>query len=119
LDASALVASASRTLALAASLAERGLPVERVDLGGGLGVPMSSEEQPLDVEALGRGLRGALETMRSERGFSARLVIEPGRFLVAESGRYLMRVIDVKTHAGVEFLVCDGGIHHLLRPALV
>jgi diaminopimelate decarboxylase len=119
LDASALVASAARTLALAADLAERGLPVEFVDLGGGLGVPMLPNEQPLDVAALGRGLAQALDNARRERGFAPRLVIEPGRFLVAESGRYLMRVIDVKSHAGVEFLVCDGGIQHLLRPALV
>jgi diaminopimelate decarboxylase len=119
LDADALAASASRTLALAASLAERGLPVERVDLGGGLGVPMSADEKPLDVAALGRALSLALDAVRRERNFAPRLAIEPGRFLVAESGRYLMRVVDVKTHAGVGFLVCDGGIHHLLRPALV
>jgi len=119
LDATALAASARRTLDLAASLAERGLPIERVDLGGGLGVPMSSSEKPLDLPALGHALGAALDVVRRERGFAPRLVVEPGRFLVAECGRYLMRVVDVKTHDGVDFLVCDGGIHHLLRPALV
>ncbi len=117
-DAEALVAAWTRTLELARALAELGLPVDLVDLGGGLGVPYADGEAPLDVVALGRGLAGALDRVTGG-SFAPRVAIEPGRYLVAEAGRYVMRVVSRKTSAGVTYLACDGGIHHLLRPALV
>jgi diaminopimelate decarboxylase len=119
LDAEALVAGARRTLALATELARAGLPIETVDIGGGLGVPYSPRESPLDVAALGRGLAQALRDESSRADRALRLALEPGRYLVAECGTYVTTVVDRKTCAGVEFLVVDGGIHHLLRPALV
>ncbi len=49
----------------------------------------------------------------------ARLLLEPGRFLVGAAGAYLSRVVDRKTVDGSTVVVLDGGVHHLLRPALV
>ena len=49
----------------------------------------------------------------------ARLLLEPGRFLVGPAGAYLARVVDRKSVDGSTVVILDGGVHHLLRPALV
>jgi diaminopimelate decarboxylase len=48
----------------------------------------------------------------------ARVLLEPGRFLVGPAGAYLASVLDRKTIDGRVVAIIDGGIHHLLRPAL-
>lgn len=92
-----------------------GLPLEQIDLGGGLGVTYSPHESPLDLETLGQGLARLLE---DNSWFEGELILEPGRFLAAHCGVYLARVIRTKTSRGERFAVLEGGIHHLLRPAL-
>jgi diaminopimelate decarboxylase len=47
------------------------------------------------------------------------LLLEPGRFLVGPAGAYLARVVDRKSVDGSTVVVLDGGVHHVLRPALV
>ena len=49
----------------------------------------------------------------------AQLLLEPGRFLVGPAGAYLARVVDRKTVHGTVVVILDGGVHHVLRPALV
>ena len=118
-DAAALASGAEETLRLGAKLVARGLPIESVDVGGGLGVPYAPDETPLDVTALGRLLGEAMQRVERELGFAPELLMEPGRWLVAEAGEYVARVVTVKSCAGEMFAVLDGGINHLLRPALI
>ena len=49
----------------------------------------------------------------------ARILLEPGRFLVGPAGAYVARVVDRKQVGGQHVVILDGGIHHVLRPALV
>ena len=101
----------ARVLALVDRLAEEGIRLAHVDLGGGLGVRYQDEAPPApDVyaRALLEGLRGRSET----------LVLEPGRWLVAEAGALLTRVEYEKHHEGRRFLVVDAAMNDLLRPAL-
>jgi diaminopimelate decarboxylase len=49
----------------------------------------------------------------------ARILLEPGRFLVGASGAYVARVVDRKSVGGHHVVILDGGIHHVLRPVLV
>ena len=115
-DAGALLAIHGRILDLARRLAEtHGLRLEQVDLGGGLGVPYAEGEAPLDLAAFGRGL-GKL--LARHPWFEGELVLEPGRFLAAACGVYLARVIRVKESRGARFAILEGGLNHLLRPAL-
>lgn len=118
-DARALADSWAGTLRLAARLRKLGLPVDHVDLGGGLGVPYADGEAPLDVVELGRLLAVHLESLAVSEDFAPRVAVEPGRFLVAEAGLYVMTVVARKESGGIPWLTCDGGVHHLLRPALV
>ena len=87
----------------------RSLPVtpEYVDIGGGLGVPYHEDEEPLDVNALG-------ERVRDVFNVDATLVIEPGRYLVAESTVLVTRVNTV----GERVVGVDAGFNTLLRPSM-
>ena len=115
-DAANLLATHGYVLDLARRLHERhGLAIEQIDLGGGLGVPYTPKELPLDVEALGQGLARLLA---AHPGVTGTLVLEPGRFLAAPCGVYLSRVVRVKESRGVRFAILEGGVNHLLRPLL-
>jgi diaminopimelate decarboxylase len=93
-----------------------GAPLEQIDLGGGLGIPYEEGRAPLDVERLGAGLA---ELLIANPWFEGELILEPGRYLAAECGTYLARVVRVKESRGTRFAILEGGINHLLRPALV
>ena len=115
-DASRLLATHGYVLELARRLRqERGLVLEQIDLGGGLGVAYADSETPLDLATLGQGLTRLLARHDWVTGS---LVLEPGRFLAAPCGVYLSRVVRVKESRGVRFAILEGGVNHLLRPLL-
>jgi diaminopimelate decarboxylase len=88
-------------------------PVQQVNLGGGWGVPYFPNETALDLGPVTEALAAAQERLHS--GLSgARTVVELGRYLVAEAGVYVARVLDRKLSGGQVFLVTDGGLHHHL-----
>jgi diaminopimelate decarboxylase len=67
------------------------------------------------VDAFGRDARTLLDEVSGDPAFAAtRFVLEPGRYLVAEAGIYVARVLDIKTSRGKTFVVLDGGMHHHL-----
>jgi diaminopimelate decarboxylase len=121
LDAAVLVAHVAETGRRARDLAAvTGLPVRVVDAGGGLGIPYTDDESPLDLAALQRGLSEVIAVWSADPLLAdARLLLEPGRFLVGAAGAYLARVVDTKTEGGSDVAILDGGVHHVLRPALV
>ncbi|CAN5633879.1 hypothetical protein BH24CHL9_BH24CHL9_05940 [soil metagenome] len=97
-----------------------GLTIELLDAGGGLGIPYTYAEDPLDLEALGAGLVAEMATWPDRTALrGARLLFEPGRWLIGPAGAYLCQVVRVKERDGRTIAVTDGGIHHLLRPRLV
>ena len=114
LSAEAVIETQAATLALAARLAEEAdAAPPLVNLGGGFGVPYFAGDRPLDVEAVGSSLSAALAS-RPAILANTRFAIELGRWLVAEAGVYLTRIVDVKQSRGETFLVVDGGLHHQL-----
>jgi diaminopimelate decarboxylase len=99
--------------ALYEDLRKDGHPLRRLDLGGGLGVPYGDGPEPASPQEYGRALVGAL------RGMDARILVEPGRLLVANAGVLLARILLRKRGAaGRRFAVADAGMNDLLRPAL-
>ncbi len=121
LDAERFAGNIRRVLDIALGLARgHAVPLRLVDLGGGLGVPYARGERPLDLGALAREFRRLAREIAGEKRFErTRFLLEPGRFLAAESGVYVCRILEVKRQRGAVVAVADGGIHHLLRPALV
>lgn len=114
LDTDAIIETQAATLALAARLAdEAGAVPPLVNLGGGFGVPYFAGDVALNVERVGTALAAALD-QRADVLRSARFAIELGRWLVAEAGVYLTRIVDRKDSQGETFLVTDGGLNHQL-----
>jgi diaminopimelate decarboxylase len=104
-----------RGIELLGELRRAGIPIRRLDLCGGLGVryrPEPDLEPELDLEAYAALVRG-LTT-----GQDLELVFEPGRYLVADAGVLLARVLYVKPGAERPCVVLDAGMNNLLRPAL-
>ena len=113
-----------RTLDVLMDLAARvhddtGLPMSTVDVGGGFGVRYVDED-PLSLEVLGAALRERLSAYAARLGMSApTLVVEPGRWLLANAGVTLYRVVAAKAVAGDRrLLAVDGGMSDNVRPAL-
>jgi diaminopimelate decarboxylase len=114
LDAAAIAETQAQTVALAARLANQiGATPPLVNLGGGMGVPYFPGDRAVDVAAVGRALGETLATRDAVLGGS-RFAMELGRWLVAEAGVYLTRIVDRKVSHGETFLVTDGGLHHQL-----
>jgi diaminopimelate decarboxylase len=89
-----------------------GHAVERLDLGGGLGVAYREGAPPPDLDAYARIVREEIAPL------GAHVAFEPGRWMVAEAGALLTRAVFVKEGATRRFLVLDAAMNDLIRPAL-
>jgi diaminopimelate decarboxylase len=114
LDAQAIAKNTRSILEIACRLCDRtGVTFEFVDVGGGFGVPYYHGETALDLDALGTELTHIHQWFRAEMP-ETRVVIELGRFLVAESGLYVARVRDIKSSKGRTFVLVGGGFNHMM-----
>ena len=102
-----------RALAFIDQLEARGVAVEHLDFGGGLGVKYRHENPPTIAE-----YADALLAQLQTRATQLPLVIEPGRALVGDAGILLTRVNYLKPGQSVNFCIVDAGMNDLLRPAL-
>jgi len=107
-----LLEAADKTLALVARLRAAGMPIRFLDLGGGLGVQYRPEERRASIADFAKRLRPKLDALELT------LMLEPGRSIVAEAGVLLTKVLLVKQNGGKTFVVVDGAMNDLLRPAL-
>jgi diaminopimelate decarboxylase len=121
LDATVLADHVDATVDLARTLASAvGFPLRLIDVGGGLGIPYQPGELALDLDLLGRRLAATAGRLAADVTTCAgRVLLEPGRFLVARSGAYLARVVDRKALDGRTVVILEGGINHVLRSVLV
>ncbi len=104
-------AAYTRLAELVTVLRGKGIAIRRLDLGGGLGVVYRDETlpSPADYAAIVRDTVGKL---------GCDLVIEPGRYLVAETGVLLTRIIYMKDGASRRFAIIDAAMNDLMRPSL-
>jgi len=89
-----------------------------IDFGGGIGVPYREDEERIDMEVLGTSITDEFSSFCKEYGKELKLVIEPGRYLVAECGFLLATVTAVKEGAKHRFVGINTGFNHLVRPAM-
>jgi diaminopimelate decarboxylase len=102
-----------RVAAFWRELESAGRSIETIDVGGGLGVRYRGDQPPPIAPSDYAGV-----ICKAFGGFNGRLVLEPGRYLVAEAGVLLTRVIRVKEGASRSFLIVDAAMNDLLRPSL-
>jgi diaminopimelate decarboxylase len=98
---------------LIARLRADGHAINRLDLGGGLGVPYEQDNNPPPDPAA----YGAMVT-RVTKDFGCTLSFEPGRLIAANAGVLVSRVIYVKRGDAKTFLIIDAGMNDLIRPAM-
>ena len=99
--------------ALVGRLRASGLSVDRLDLGGGLGVPYFNQPDPPPPEVF------AAMAARAVGGLDVQLTFEPGRVIAANAGVLLARVLHVNARPdGRRFLVLDAAMNDLVRPAM-
>ncbi len=99
---------------LVRQLGREGIELMSVDAGGGLGIDYhgGSFDPAARVREYAAAVSAALE------GFSGRLLLEPGRFLVAQAGALVARVLHVKRNGKKTFVITDAAMNDLIRPAL-
>jgi diaminopimelate decarboxylase len=107
-------AAMERVNKLVRQLRSAGIELKAVDAGGGLGIDYhgGSFDPAAKVREYAAAVQGALE------GFDGRLLLEPGRFLVAQAGALVARVLQVKRNGKKTFVVTDAAMNDLIRPAL-
>lgn len=114
LQEASLIDAHNKTFELAWRIADSAeVSLRWLNIGGGLGVPYFPGDQPLDLAPIGDNLRRLLQ-LNSERQPNAEIVMELGRYLVAEAGLYVCTVRDIKVSRGRKYLITNGGLHHHL-----
>ena len=106
-----LASTFEHAIHLAEQIAEAGVPLRLLDLGGGFPWPFGTSDNPVDISAL----REKLQHVNAQRRLTADagLWFESGRYLVASSGTLLSTVLDVKLWNGKTHIVLDTGMIHL------
>jgi diaminopimelate decarboxylase len=111
LDTEPIFQAAEQARELWAELAEAGIRLRDLDIGGGLGIAYEGQVDP-DVAAYARNAAALA------RSLGATLLLEPGRHLVGPVGTFVTRIVRVKHAADRTIAVCDGGSNDLIRPLL-
>ena len=93
-------------------LREKGFKITHLNLGGGFGVPYHPEDKKLDFEPI-------VECYKDiHKNYNVKIFLEPGRFVVANAGFILSRVISIKERKGIPLYIIDAGMTEIIRPAL-
>lgn len=105
------VAALEKVLEFVDALGATGIPLEHLDMGGGLGIRYRDEEPPAVRDYLAR-----LFSLLGQR--TVKLMFEPGRAMVGNAGVLLTRVEYLKHGQAKNFAVVDAAMNDLMRPAL-
>lgn len=111
-DLAPLEAAYTRVGQLVAELRARGHAIDRVDLGGGLGVPYRAGDVMPSPTAYGAMVK------RATAGWNVELMFEPGRAIAGNAGVLVTRVIWVKPGVTHPYVIVDAAMNDLMRPAL-
>lgn len=103
------------------AIAEQFEALEFIDAGGGFGIAYTAQEENLDVLTLGEKLTTVLKDWMQKYGRELTFAMEPGRYVVCESGVILTKVTSTKTNPGHpprKFIGTDAGFNVLARPIM-
>jgi diaminopimelate decarboxylase len=107
-------AAMARVNKLLRQLRRQGIVLQAVDAGGGLGIDYHAGK----FDAAAKVQEYAAAIHQALAGFEGKLLIEPGRFLVAQAGALVARVLQVKRNGKKTFVIVDAAMNDLIRPAL-
>ncbi len=104
--------------AMVRQVIEFGQDLEAISAGGGLSIPYREGEEAIDTDHYFGLWNGARDKIAAHLGHPVKLEIEPGRFLVAESGVLVAQVRSVKAMGSRHFVLIDAGFNDLMRPSM-
>jgi len=107
-----MVAAVNHLTQLLDTLAESGIHLKHLDIGGGLGISYEKDEHPPSPQDYAASLMPQLEAR------DLTLIVEPGRVIAGNAGVLLMQVILEKENGQNRFVVVDAAMNDALRPAL-
>ncbi len=87
-----------------------------IDLGSGFKVPYQEGDVQTDIELLGEKVAEAFEAYKKETGKDLQVWFEPGKFLVSESGYFIVKANVIKQTTATVFVGVNSGFNHLIRP---
>ncbi|HUB17894.1 MAG TPA: diaminopimelate decarboxylase [Acidobacteriaceae bacterium] len=108
--------AAARAVQLVAALRQDGHAIRYIDLGGGLGVEYHADKVFDATEKVQQYAAALIPPVEKAGGLT--LLLEPGRFIVAQAGALLTRVLYVKKNGAKTFVITDAAMNDLIRPAL-
>jgi diaminopimelate decarboxylase len=117
-SASPFGAALERVRKLVDDLNSDGVVLRTIDAGGGLGIDYHGAGDTGGGNAAAKVLEYADAVGKALAGFEGRLLLEPGRFIVAQAGALLTRVLTVKRNGRKTFVIVDAAMNDLIRPAL-
>jgi len=104
--------------AMVRQVIEFGQDLEAISAGGGLSIPFREWVEAIDTDYYFGLWNGARDKIAAHLGHPVKLEIEPGRFLVAESGVLVAQVRSVKAMGSRHFVLIDAGFNDLMRPSM-
>lgn len=85
-----------------------------INFGGGFGVPYNEYEKPIDLHnIMNTSLSGAINEMVKE---GVQCNLELGRYLIAEAGIFVTKVVDIKVSGGIKYIILSAGMNSFFRP---
>ncbi|PZP43364.1 MAG: diaminopimelate decarboxylase [Pseudopedobacter saltans] len=97
-------------------IAKRFPNLEFIDLGSGFKVPYKEEDMATDVDELGSRVSKIFNDFEKEIGKNLAVWFEPGKYLVSESGYFVVKANVIKTTTATVFVGVNSGFNHLIRP---
>ena len=114
LNSAAIQEAQEKTIQLGLSLAKQAsYPIRLLNIGGGFGIPYFPGDKELDLKSVCKNLHRLIDETKKHAP-NTRIEIELGRYIVAESGIYVCRVLERRISRKRVFLITDGGLHHHL-----
>ncbi len=105
------VAAINKVIDFVANLKKEGIRIEYLNIGGGLGIIYNNEKPQT-------ALKYAKKILPLLKKTGLKIIMEPGRFIVGNSGILVVKVLYIKRTPMKKFIIVDGGMNDLIRPAL-
>lgn len=93
------------------------IKLEFINMGGGLGIPYSRQDKPLDIRRLGEKAARIFAAYSRQTG-GAQVIIESGRYIVGQAGIYVTTVLDKKVSGGKTYVILCNTLNGFIRPSL-
>ena len=105
------VKAIQKVIEFISSLKQKGIDIEYLDIGGGMGI-IYKDEKPQTAQEYADSILPLLQKT------TLKIIMEPGRFIVGNAGIFVTKVLYIKDNGFKKFLIVDGGMNDLIRPSL-